>query len=479
MSRARKTIRQQLTYRPEIAEWLKATQALFNQAVAFYYEVIEAHPEMLELDSKAALTAIERLTHRTKKNPAPILSDASVAGNLPALFRRAALQAALGAARSFHSSLARWRVEKEQALSKGKKFKKRAPAPPGHWNTAATFYAGMWKRRTSNSILLKVWTGASWCWVKFQVAGQKLPAEWEAESPQLVRHGKGWWLHTHIEKFIPNPGTVEEQVTSTPDIRVCAVKLDAGDALAVCTIQTREGTTIATRFIRGGRRLNGLRKSLLGRIARRRADTGLIARGKLDNTHLWIRVRHLDEQAAHLVSRRIGEFARSHGATILVFEHLPPFHPGKGKYSRRSNELRAYWLRSKIVRYTQYKAWAEGIVTCQVSPRHNSRECARCHAEIARYGEGQPASGYTPGAPLMVCAACGMRGNAGRNASLKIGQKLFARYEQEEKPRTTPRAGRLSKERGDSFPQAAESGARPHAKPARHGERDGHGTAQG
>lgn len=479
MSRATKTIRQQLNYRPEIVGWLEETQALFNRVAAFYFEVIQTRPDVLKLGSLAALSALERLTHRTKRNPTPVMSDTSVADNLPVLFRRAAIRAALGAAHSFHSNLARWRREKEQASAKGKKFKKRPPVPPQSWNTSVTLYAGMWKERTATTILLKLWTGKSWYWVKLHVVGRELPEGWEAGSLQIVQHGKRWWLHTHIEKNVSGPDSVEEQVTSRPDVRVCAVNLTVNDALAVCTIQTREGTALATRFIRGGRQLQGLRKSLLGRIARCRTDTGLIASGRRDNSHLWARVRNLDEQAAHLVSRRIVEFARAQGATILMFEYPSPFHPRKGKYSQKGNAKRAYWLLSKIFRYSQYKAWAEGIVTCRVSSRQNNRECARCHAQIGRYSEGQVALGYTPGAPLLFCPACGMRGNADRNASLKIGQKLFARFEQQEKPQTTPRAGRLSKERGVSFPQAAESGVRPHTEPARLGEGVGHGTAQG
>jgi len=479
MSHATKTIRQQLNYRPEIAGWFDETKTLFNQVVAFYFEVIEANPEVLNLDGNGPRDTLERLTHRTKTNPNPTMPLAAIADNLPALMRRTAIQTALGAAHAFHSNLARWHKEKEQALVKGKQFKKRPPAPPGRWNKSVTLYAGMWKQRTVTGILLKLWTGTSWCWVKVRIEGRGLPEDWEVKSPQLVQHGKRWWLHTFVEKNFSSPGKVEEQVTGTPEVRVCSVKLSVSEALAVCTIQAREGTALATRFIGGGRCLNGLRKSLLGRVARRRADTGVIAFGEADNAYLWARVRDLDEHMAHQVSRRIVEFAQANNASVLVFEHLPPRHPKKGTYSTRQNEKRAHWLRSRISRYSQYKAWEEGIVTCVVSPRDTSWECARCHARLARYSEGRVASGYTPGAPLVFCASCGMRGNADRNTSLNIGQKLFARYQQQEKPQARPLAGRLSKERGVPFPQAAESGERPRTEPAGHGEGDGHGTAQG
>ena len=479
MSRVSKTIRQQLDYRPEIAGWFEETQSLFNRVAAFYFEVIEAHPEVLNLEGNGPLDTLERITHRTKTNPDPVTPLAAVADNLPALMRRAAIQVALGAAHAFHSNLARWQREKEQAAARGEKFKKRPPAPPSRWNKSVTLYAGMWKERTATGILLKLWTGTSWCWVKVRIEGRELPEDWEVKSPQVVQRGKRWWLHTFLEKDISNPGTAKEQVTGRPDVRVCAVKLNANDALAVCTIQTREGTALATRFVRGGRQLNGLRKSSLGRIMRRRADTGLIAQDEQDNAGLWTGLRNLDEQEAHRVSRRIVEFARAHGATLLVFAHLTPHYPKKGSFSQRGNEKRAYWLKSKIFNYNRYKAWAEGIITCQVSPRDTVHTCASCHAQVNQFSEGQGTSGYTPGAPLVLCPACGMRGNADRNASLNIGQRLFARYQSKEKPHTSPRAGRPSKEGGVPFPHAAESGGRPPTEPARPGEGDGHGTAQG
>src|SRR5579863_3032160 len=184
MNRAMKTIRQRLDYRSEIAGWFVETQALFNRVATFYFELIEVHPEVLNMDGNGPRDTLERLTHRTKTNPEPTVPLATVADNIPALMRRTAIQAALGAAHSFHSNLARWRREKEQALAKGKRFKKRPPAPPGRWNKSVTLYAGMWKQRTANGILLKLWTGTSWCWVKLRIGGRELAEDWEVKSPQ-------------------------------------------------------------------------------------------------------------------------------------------------------------------------------------------------------------------------------------------------------------------------------------------------------
>ncbi len=46
----------------------------------------------------------------------------------------------------------------------------------------------------------------------------------------------------------------------------------------------------------------------------------MIAPGEQDNGDLWHKIRQVDEQVAHLISARIVQFAKTHEATILVFE---------------------------------------------------------------------------------------------------------------------------------------------------------------
>ena len=221
----------------------------------------------------------------------------------------------------------------------------------------------------------------------------------------------------------------------------------------------------------------------MGRVARNRSKTGVIAEGEQDNAALWAKIRALDEDRAHQVSSRIVAFAKKHWASILVFEHLGHFTPQKGTYSKRGNEKRTYWLRGKIFNYTKYKAWNEGgIITCRVNPRNTSRECARCGNLVARYDAGKPAEGYTPGAPLVYCPECQMRGNSDRNAAIMVGKRLLARYQQthlKEKPHALlQRTERSSKEGGVRRSQDAESTARPSTNRARYGTANAQGTPQ-
>src|SRR5205823_13272063 len=126
----------------------------------------------------------------------------------PAMFRRAAINAALGSPRSLSSHLCNWRQRKEKAESKGKRFHERPPVPPRTWKKSVPLYTGMWKERSASSIVHKVWTGTCWSWVKVHVTGRELPTQTSLGSPQLIRKGNQWWLHTPIEKQFKNPGKI-------------------------------------------------------------------------------------------------------------------------------------------------------------------------------------------------------------------------------------------------------------------------------
>src|SRR5260370_5445695 len=270
MAKATTTIKQILNYEPDHGAWFAENAALFNQICAFYFEVIAAHEKILDLSNKEALAALEKLNHTPQSNPTPFMPLEKIAEDIPAMFRRTAINAALGSARSFYTSLNTWKKRKEKAEAKDKKFHERPPVPPRIWNKSASLYAGMWKERSEKSIVLKVWTGTCWSWVKVRVTGRELPTNAELGSPQLIRKGNRWWLHTPIEKQFKSPAKIEKQVTTNPETRICAVDLNINENIAVCTIQTVEGSILVTKFIGGGQRVNGFRKKLLGRIARNR-----------------------------------------------------------------------------------------------------------------------------------------------------------------------------------------------------------------
>lgn len=472
MAKATKTLQHSLSYKPTHATWFAENQRLYHRVVAFYFDILNAHEGLLDLPNTHALTELEKLTHATLDNPGPAFPLSEIADSIPAMFRRAAINAALGSARSFFAHLKKWKAKKANAEAKKKPFAERPPVAPRTWNKCVSFYAGMYKGRTNTTIMLKVWTGASWAWVKVRTLGRSEQDGFELGSPSLIRKGDTWWIHTPLEKSFTGPSKIATQVTTT-STALCAVDLNLGNNIAVCTIQTVEGTVLATQFLKGGARVHGFRKQQLGRIARNRSHTGTIAEGEQDNKAPWTRIRHVDEAVSHRISSRIVQFAKQYGASILVFEHLANLKPEKGKYSKRGNMKRAYWMKGRIFSYAKYKAWNEGIITSRVNPRNTSRECAWCHAPILRYAQGMPEEGYTVGTPLMVCPKCGKRDHADRNASLVIGQRLVKRYQ--EKPHTRKEETKVS---GSIISQDTKAYQVPSCPDTqRHGDCRGHGTA--
>src|SRR5215472_1571248 len=114
MAKATATIREALCYRPQYAHYFAENAVLFNRVVAFYFSCIQAHEGILSLSNQQALTALEKLTHATEANPHPVMPRRRLAPDIPAMFRRAAINAALGSARAFFSSLKKWRLRKEK-----------------------------------------------------------------------------------------------------------------------------------------------------------------------------------------------------------------------------------------------------------------------------------------------------------------------------------------------------------------------------
>jgi putative transposase len=159
-----------------------------------------------------------------------------------------------------------------------------------------------------------------------------LPTDGEPGSPHIVRKGNQWWLHPPIEKQFNGPGNREKQITN-PKAKICSIDVNLGNHLAVCIIQTIKGTILATRFIGGGKAINGSRKRQLGRIACNWLKTdGITAEGQVNSADLRKKLRQVDKQAVHLNSQRIVDFALAHEATVLEFEYPGRLKPFKGKY---------------------------------------------------------------------------------------------------------------------------------------------------
>jgi hypothetical protein len=231
------------------------------------------------------------------------LSD--LASAIPAMFRRAAINAALGSARAFSSSLKTWRTRKEKHEAKQLKKSKKKP-----WRRAATGPTSIMEQVSSH--LSGPLARASYPFYRAQSLDRLMLV---LAQNTHARSRSPWWLPDGQSATRPQgrslvvaypsrkdrsraPAKVIEQLTAAVT-RICAVDLNLDHHLAVCSVQTVDGTRLSTSFIGNGTAVAGCRKQLLGRIARNRSQTGIIAENEQDNADLWAKIRHVDEQIAH------------------------------------------------------------------------------------------------------------------------------------------------------------------------------------
>lgn len=110
----------------------------------------------------------------------------------------------------------------------------------------------------------------------------------------------------------------------------------------------------------------------LGRIAQTMSKTGIIHEGFCFKK--WKKIRLREAQMGRKVARQIVNLLAGYNCKFVAFEHLGNLRPCKGKYSRRSNQKRSYWLKSKIFNNVRTSAYQDyGILTTRVNPRNTSR----------------------------------------------------------------------------------------------------------
>ena len=428
-----KTLRLPVLAAAPAADQFQAVTNLFRKVVDYYLGVFRDHPEIV--DNPGWLTATERLTHRTAKNPSPQYYDFdNLFPNLPSGFRRAAIAKAYGLALAWRENYHRWQRAKEKAEERnrcrilaGKKlirFTERPPQFPRASQSWLTYYGTEFRVLDERHLLLKVAAGTSYIYRKAVLARPwVIPVGYAAGSPTLVRKRSGWEVHIPLflqEKQDLRPAA---ELMQGQGARICAVDLGLSHH-AVMTIQDAEGRVLATEFISGAKD-NHLRKQYLEKIVRLQKETGIIPEGERFAADLWDKVKNLGNDIAHQVSRRTVDFAAEHGARIIVFEHLGNLRPQKGTRSRRMNQKLGYWVKGRIFQYTRYKALHQGIIVCRVSPRDTSRRCPYCgFLSIERYLPGKP-----KGAALARCSSCGAHGiHADWLATRNIGWKFRLRY---------------------------------------------------
>ena len=158
--------------------------------------------------------------------------------------------------------------------------------------------------------------------------------------------------------------------------------------------------------------------------------TGIICKGF--SASAWEKIHRCEVNEGYRVASEIVKTAVEHGCKIIVFEHLSNLRPSRQKYSARSNQKRAYWLKSKIYLNTRRIAYQKhSILTARINPKDTSRLCAYDNTPVWRGSEFPQtlldwAKPYECGGRLYATVT-GHRGHSGLNAARNIGLKFLRR----------------------------------------------------
>jgi IS605 OrfB family transposase len=162
--------------------------------------------------------------------------------------------------------------------------------------------------------------------------------------------------------------------------------------------------------------------------------------------NLWKRIKSLEKELVETISHSIVEIANDHNCNVIVFENLKSLKPQRGKYSRRSNAKRSFWVANKIQKRVEQKALnRHSIYTVRVNPAFTSITDSRSGGKCLRGSQVGSLNLYLwneSGLGKLVKTPDGKILCSGENAARNIGLKyLAAKFE---KPVVFKNAGLLT-----------------------------------
>lgn len=339
-------------------EWLEATQNFYNQIQRFYYDLYLERSELWRENSQNALRGLEILSipgrNRTEVE-CPLPWE-----NVLLYFRRSAANAAIAAAKSYLSRSENGYVGKQETFQ-----------------SAVTYYKGMYQQLTDHSVELRVWTGQEWRWMHCRLYGRTFPSDGQLMSPSVVFEQKYLMLHVPVKEVVPDASGVKERIAEGRN--VCGIHFGTKDVFVVASVMDAAGKELNVRFFKGAKAYTHQCQKILAHIdksARSHGENG----GGPTNQKYWMRIKHLKQHYAHQISREIVDYCCQYDVGIIAYpkyikEYEQHVKKGAGNYS-------SLHLSTKIQGYLTYKTWQAGILMIGIHARGMHETCAVCGAEI-------------------------------------------------------------------------------------------------
>ena len=256
-------------------QMIETTEALYQEAVAFYYELLKEREELWAENLLTIQGHLEKLTVPGRDGREPKYIPPG--GKLPVYFRRSAMNKATMAVKTAAS----------------------AESFPEKIDANITFFKGMYRDLTDTSVVLKLWNGKKWIWVSCGLTGRPFPKEAALLSPTLVHEEKWLMFHVPVKQENSDARTAKERMQE--GARVCSVRFTNTDSFAVCTVLDEGSRQLAVKNCRGGNAYRHHCKALLKKVEASRAFTDKDNVSQ-PNRKYYMHLKHLNEHYAHQVS---------------------------------------------------------------------------------------------------------------------------------------------------------------------------------
>ena len=223
----------------------------------------------------------------------------------------------------------------------------------------------------------------------------RLLAECEVCDSQLIKCGKGYYLHIVVSHDVPPP-------TIPSHAPVLAV--DIGERVIATSVTLVDGTISSPGF--HGREVRSIRRHyawLRKRLGRRKLLRVIKRVGRTEHRKVDARL--------HVIAASLVEQAREMGALIALGD-LSGIR--KGSRGRRMNRIVNAMPFNRLSTYIEYKAAWAGVPVIMVDEAYSSRECRICKQDGKRPSQGR-----------FVCPSCGEY-NADLNGAVNIGSRALA-----------------------------------------------------
>ena len=371
--------------------------------------------KMVNLTTKERVNTVEKMIHKTTKNPVPkhkyfenVVSKYPSFRKFPSYLRRAAIADAIGIVSSFHTRYRQW----QSGIRKPRDA--RPPKLTAMCNSYPALYKGQQIIYNSNytSVDIKVWSSTDWVWlsnikIKKHGLNRHLIAGNKIQSPALVVNQKTCQLSMPIQ--------VEKVEMPAAEI-VCSVDLGINNA-ATASIVGKNGTVKARKFINPARDIDRRNQRRM-MISKKSRKTKNIINSDLPKGFclgLYRKSANINLEISRFVMRNIIKFAKAYNVKVIVFENLAGWKAKAGKKGSLQKQKFHLWCHRKIVSSTQER-WSElGGEIVFVNPKYTSAYAFDGSGKVRRDKDN-----YS-----LCCFKTGKRYNADLSASYNIGARYW------------------------------------------------------